>query len=185
MNIYFTASARASNDQKNHHPFIYKTIVELGHIHIDDYKINSDHEKFYSSKDFLKANVYKSALNFVKQADLVILEVSTHSLTMGYLIKHAIDVHTPIIALHIKEHSPGFILGIENDAFQLIEYNKENLKNKLKNAISYVENLEDVRFNLMLSPKVNIYLTEAAKEVNLSKAKFIRNLIKEHQKNRE
>lgn len=184
MKIYFTASARASKEEKENHELIYSLIKELGHSHIDNYKINADPQKFYSSKDAEKANVYQHALDFVKNADLVILEVSTHSLTMGYLIKHAIDVHTPIIALHTKHHSPGFILGIDSDSFQLIEYDRDSLKRKLIHAIDHLKNLEDVRFNLMLPSKVHNYLSEAARQSSVSKAHFIRNLIIEHEKKR-
>lgn len=180
MKIYFTASSRATTQEKENHELIYETIIELGNQHIDDYRKQHDQKKFYSSNDNEKANVYKQALDFVKNADVVILEVSTHSLTMGYLIKHAIDTHTPVIALHTKNHSPGFILGIDSDEFQLIEYNSDNLKEKLSKALDYVQGLDDVRFNLMLPPKINAYLSEAAKKDNISKARFIRNLINEH-----
>jgi hypothetical protein len=179
MNIYFTTSAR--NLKKENHESIYNTIVDLGHQHIDDYKINKNSQKFYDSEDEYKQSVYHKSLAFVKNADLVILEVSTHSLTMGYLIKHAIDLHTPIIALHTKNHSPGFILGIDNECFQLIEYTNANLDQKLKNTIEYLKNLEDVRFNMMISPKTSLYLNEVASKEKISKASYIRNLIKKHQ----
>lgn len=179
MNIYFTASARANKDEKQNHELIYETIIKLGHQHIDDYRINKNPNKFYQSDDNYKQSVYKKALDFVKNADAVVLEVSTHSLTMGYLIKHAIDTHTPIIALHTKNHSPGFIIGIDDESFQLVEYSEKNLVKRLTDALEYLKNLEDVRFNLMLSPKVNNYLTDAAKKHEVSKAHFIRNLILE------
>ncbi len=177
MNIYFTASARASLEDKKDFDLIYSAIQQLGHKHVDDYKINSDANTFYNSTDEYKQIVYQQALDYVKNSDLVILEVSTHSLTMGYLIKHALDTHTPVIALHKKNHSPGFILGIDENNFQLIEYTHENLKTKLENAIEFLKNLEDVRFNMMLSPEVYLYLSEEAKKANVSKAHFIRNLL--------
>ena len=50
------------------------------------------------------------------------------------------------------------------------------LKKTIKNA-SYVEG---IRFNMMFSPKLSIYLKEVSEAESVSKATFIRRLIKEH-----
>lgn len=115
MNNCFTASARAAKEEKENHKLIFEAIKKLGHNHLDNYKKDHDPKKFYSSENNIIKSIYTGALNFIKTADLVILEVSTYSLTMGYLIKHAIDVHTPVITLYTKNHSPWFIIGIDSD----------------------------------------------------------------------
>lgn len=182
MQIYFTASARSANEVKNNYQIIFEAIEELGHKNIDNYKINTNPNIFYSSTDDHKSEIYNDALQFVKKSDLIILEVSTHSLTMGYLIKYALDIKIPVIALHINKHDPGFAIGIEDDNFQLIEYSPETVKTTIKKAIKFAGEAGDIRFNLMLSPKLSILLKETAEAEGVSKATLIRNLIKNYKK---
>ncbi|MBU0974596.1 hypothetical protein KKD03_02755 [Patescibacteria group bacterium] len=180
MNIYFTASARASIEIKQNYQMIFDSIRKLDHKNIDNWKINTNPHNFYSATDDHKSEVYSNALELIKKSDLVILEVSTHSLTMGYLIKYALDIKIPVIALHTSKHEPGFIIGIEDENFQLIEYAPNSIKITLQKAIKFAGNTGDIRFNMMLSPKLSTYLKEASDTENVSKAVFIRRLIKEY-----
>ncbi|MCB9813648.1 MAG: hypothetical protein H6772_04550 [Pseudomonadales bacterium] len=180
MNIYFTASARAPKEIKLNYKIIHNLISNLEHKNTDNYEINTDPNKFYSSSDNHKTEVHNNALKLIKKSEVVILEVSTHSLTMGYLIKYALDLRIPVIALYINKHEPGFILGIEDDNFQLIEYEPKNLKKILNDSISFANNQGKSRFNLMLSPKLSSHIQEYSKKEGISKASFIRKLISQN-----
>ncbi len=182
MNIYFTASARASKEIKQNYQKIYDSIENLDHINIDNYRINTDPFNFYSSTDIHKSEVYNNSLEFIKKADLIILEVSTHSLTMGYLIKYALDIKIPVIALYTNKHEPGFVIGIEDENFQLIEYRPESVKTTIKKAIQFAGNAGDIRFNMMLSPKLSTYLKDTAETEGISRATLIRELLKNYKK---
>jgi hypothetical protein len=183
MNIYFTASARATVEIKQNYQIIYDSIISLGHKNIDNYKINTNPHNFYSSTDNHKSEVYNNSLRLIKKSDLVILEVSTHSLTMGYLIKYALDIKIPVIALYVNKQKPGFAIGIEDDNFQLVEYLPKSLKITIKKSIEFAKNTENTRFNMMLPPKLSTYLKEVSEQKNISKANFIRNLILREQQN--
>lgn len=180
MNIYFTASARANSETKINYQKIFESIESLGHKNIDDYKINTNPVNFYSSSDNIKSEIYKSALELIKKSDLVILEVSTHSLTMGYLIKYALDIKIPVIALYTNKNEPGFAIGIEDENFQLIEYETATVKDTIKKAIKFACEAGDIRFNLLLSPKLNIFLKEASQKEGISKATLIRKLLNKY-----
>ncbi len=64
----------------------------------------------------------------IKKADIIILEVSTHSLSMGYLLQQGLSMGKPVVALYAEGHNPAFINGIENEKLQIIEYSDENLE---------------------------------------------------------
>jgi len=182
MNIYFTASARATPETKNNYQKIFDAIENLGHKNIDDYRINTNPKKFYASSDDKKSEIYKYALESIKKSNLVILEVSTHSITMGYLIKYALDIKIPVVALYTNKNEPGFAIGIEDENFQLIEYETATIKDTIKKAIKYAGDVGNIRFNMLLSPKQSIFLKEAAEKEGISKATLIRKLLNKYKK---
>ncbi len=182
MNIYFTASARATPETKINYQKIFNSIEDLGHNNIDNYQINTNPKKFYTSSDDNKSKIYNNALELIKKSDLVILEVSTHSLTMGYLIKYSLDIKIPVIALYTGENEPGFAIGIEDENFQLIEYEASSVKETIKKAIKYASEAGDIRFNLLLPPKLSIFLKEASEKEGISKATLLRKLLTKYKK---
>ncbi|MCL4208863.1 hypothetical protein KJZ63_04535, partial [Patescibacteria group bacterium] len=76
MKIYFTASSRGTEKFNKYYKSIFNLISDQGHSHTSDYSKESDPSEIYKSDDEAHAELYKRAVNQLKKADIVILEVS-------------------------------------------------------------------------------------------------------------
>ncbi len=177
MKVYFTASARGKNQYPVQYKQIFEKITDLGHTHLDEFLFEVDEENLYDGAHEDQVRLYEKAMHLIKSSDVVILEVSIHSLSMGYVLHKALETGKPVIALYLKGNEPYFALGIENDKLQVVEYEVDNLKDRLSDALDYSQDQMDTRFNFFISPKHQNYLDWISKEKKIPRAVFLRDLI--------
>jgi hypothetical protein len=188
MQIYFIASSRLVEKDKNLYSQMYKTIAE-------DNKMVSDKVWKWTKlgiQDLSQAPLqakkenYEQILKSIHKADMVIMEISGHSMTMGYVISKALEENKPVIALYKSEASPIFVRGIFDQKLILAEYNKENLDKVIFESIKKAKSLVDMRFNFFVSPRILNYLDWIGQKRMIPKSVFLRNLIeREMKKDRE
>ena len=177
MKVYFTASARGKNQYSVQYKQIFEKITDLGHTHLDEFLFEVDEENLYDGAHEDQVRLYEKAMHLIKSSDVVILEVSIHSLSMGYVLHKALETGKPVIALFLKGNEPYFALGIDNDKLQVVEYEVDNLKDRLSEALDYSQDQMDTRFNFFISPKHQNYLDWISKEKKIPRAVFLRDLI--------
>ena len=177
MKIYFTTSARGSNNIAENSKKIYSIIHELGHSHLDNFENDMDPKEVYEGSYENKNKRYKDAVSFISKSDVVILEVSTHSFTMGFLMHLALEAGKPVIALHEEKKPPAFAEGMINNKLQIWEYDKKNIFFTLKEALTVAQNELDLRFNLFLPSYQYHFLKIEASKRNIPKSTLIRDLI--------
>jgi nucleoside 2-deoxyribosyltransferase len=119
MKIYFTASAIGKKLYENNYKKIYGTIEELGYKNLDDLILKINPKKFYLGDEKNRVQVYKNALNFIKQADLVILEVSVNSFSMGYVMDKTLEMGKPVILLYFEGAELFFAQGVQDEKLQV------------------------------------------------------------------
>jgi hypothetical protein len=188
MKIYFIASSRLVDKEPGLYRQMYETIAQ-------DHKMLSDKVLSWIKagvKDITEASLkvkrenYEQAVKCVKKSDIVVMEVSGHSMSMGYLIGLALEACKPVVALHKSAHSPVFIKGILDPKLLIREYNAKNLEEVIKESMKKASNLIDVRFNFFVSPKILNYLDWVSQKKMVPRSVFLRNLIeKQIKKDRE
>lgn len=189
MKIYFVASPRLVVKD----PELYKRIhhyLAKNNVMLSDKLLKWTYkkllDKIYDDNDKEGAIAYKEAIDKVKKADVVMMEVSGHSVTMGYLISKSLDLSKPVVVFYKKGTKILFLKGINNPKLKLKEYDKHNIENLLDQAIEEAKKEIDVRFNFFVSPKILTYLDWVAKKRMIPRSVFLRNLIeKEIKKERE
>ena len=180
MKVFFTASPRGKKkDLKQNYLKIYEFLEQLGCVHLSDFIQKVDPVKFSASTESEKIEHYKKTVRIIKEADLVVLETSLHSLATGYIANLALGLGKPVIALHAGRRKPYFLLGIQNDKLQVVEYSLNSLKEVLKNAVEYAGEKIDTRFNFFISPTIGNYLSWISKNKKLPRAVYIRKLIEQ------
>jgi hypothetical protein len=177
MKIYFTSSARASQELKQNYKTIFELISSFGHSHVDDYTKSDDAQKVYFGTHEENLKLYKHAMECIKNADAIVLEVSTHSLSMGYLLQQSLTMGKPVIALYVVGNKPAFVAGIDNEKLQLVEYTAESLKEELSIALQNAQENTDVRFNFFISPSIGRYLDWVSKVKKIPRSVYLRALI--------
>ena len=128
----------------------------------------------------IKKENYLESLDSVKKADFVVMEVSGHSMSMGYLISKALEMNKPVIALHKQEHTPNFIKGIGDSKLIICEYDEKNVDEVLEKSLKTATGLIDVRFNFFVNSKILNYLDWVSQKRMVPRSVFLRNLI-EHE----
>ena len=158
MRIYFTASIRGKSDFLEHYQNIFSTIEELGNKNIDDFLLRSESEDLYDSTHQKNKEIYDETVKNIKSADIIVLEVSEHSLSMGYVMQKGLEMNKPVILLYSLGHFPFFASTINDEKLQVVEYTQDSLKEVLATALDYAQNISDTRFNFFVSAKNLNYL---------------------------
>jgi hypothetical protein len=184
MKIYFIASSRLVGANPKLYSKMYSYLSA-------DYKMISDKVMKWVKmgvKDIsgaplkVKKENYIDSIESVKKADVVIMEVTGHSMSMGYLISKALEMNKPVIALHKKEHAPIFIRGISDPKLIISEYCPEDVEEIMEKALKKASCLIDVRFNFFVSPRILNYLDWVSQKKMLPRSVFLRNLIEHEMK---
>lgn len=189
MKIFFVASPRLVFKE----PALFKAI----HLHLaKNNQMLSDRllkwtdkkvvENIYSKSEQESVEAYRKSIEMVKKADVVMMEVSGHSVSMGYLISKSLDLCKPVVAFYKKGTKLLFLRGISNPKFKLVEYNRKNINELLDQSLEEAKREIDVRFNFFVSPKILSYLDWVAQKRMIPRSVFLRNLIeKEIKKEKE
>jgi hypothetical protein len=179
MKIYFTSSVRGKKEFGDNYQLIFQTIEQMGHTNLDQDFQGEDEDTFYQGTHASQVQLYKETMQKIKSADVVILEVSEHSLSMGYVMNQALDLGKSVIALYVKDHSPYFAAGIDNDKLQVLEYSTETLGTILESALDYAQETMDTRFNFFISPSLSHYLDWVSQTKKIPRSVYLRQLIEE------
>jgi len=188
MRIFFVASPRAVNKEPDLFRKIDKVLSKhnkmLGDMVVEWTK--GEVEDFYSGTHKDRIEHYKRTMDYVKKADVVVVDVSLHSMSMGYIVNKGLEISKPVIALYKKGNDPYFFSGIEDQKLQIVSYDESNLEQVINEALEKVAGLIDVRFNFFVSPKILAYLDWVAQKRMTPRSVFLRDLIeKEMKKDKE
>jgi hypothetical protein len=189
MKVYFVASPRSANKEPEVYKRMYRLIQNncskmVSDMVLEFTKVNLD--DFYNRSHKDRVDHFKNTMDCVKKADVVVVEVSEHSMSMGYIVNKAVDANKPVVALYKHGNDPYFFSGIEDGKLLTLEYTNESLERVIKDAFENVKNMSDVRFNFFVSPKILAYLDWVAQKRMIPRSVFLRDLIeKEMKKDKE
>jgi hypothetical protein len=189
MKVFFVASPRSANKEPETYKRMYKLIQNscskmVSDMVLDFTKINLD--DFYNRSHKDRIEHFKNTMDCVKKADVVVVEVSEHSMSMGYIVNKAVDASKPVIALYKQNNRPYFFSGIEDGKLLTVEYTNDSLEKVVRDAFDKVKSMSDVRFNFFVSPKILTYLDFVAQKRMIPRSVFLRDLIeKEMKKDKE
>lgn len=185
MKIYLNLSGRSDEKQINLVTKVQSYFQDLGHEIVIDYLSKENFKDFYKPTSFHIKHVFDQADELMKKSDVIILETSTPSVTTGFQILHALKNEKNVVCLYTKGNRQLFIEGIDDERFQLWEYSQSNYKKVIDLALDNLFFEKDIRYNMMLSKKMNVYLNKLSKKTKTPKAVYIRGLIKKDMEGKE
>ncbi|MGW4637893.1 nucleoside 2-deoxyribosyltransferase [Sphaerisporangium sp. NPDC004334] len=101
MKIYFAGSIRAGRDDVPTYQALITHLKRYGDVlteHVGDYSLSLHGQSHLSD-----SRIHDRDLDWLRSADVVVAEVSTPSLGVGYEIATAVHRETPVIALYRGE----------------------------------------------------------------------------------
>ncbi len=184
MKVHFIGAVDGNKDD-------YRMILEI--IRDEGWDVITEHSLKRSIKDIEKEtgeeseSYAKKMANWIKEADVVVVEATKAVLGAGYELATALNLSKPVIALYRPEKGevPHVLRGIDSDKLQVISYTTETLKDALKHSLEYAVDTQDTRFNFFISPKHQNYLDWIAKNRRIPRSVFLRRLIDKHMQENE
>jgi hypothetical protein len=119
-----------------------------------------------------KRENYNETLKAINKADIVVMEISGHSMSMGYILSKALEINKPVIAMYREEMQPIFIAGIGDPKLILAKYTAANVEKTIWESVKRAKSLIDVRFNFFVSPKILTYLDWVGQKRMIPKSVF-------------
>lgn len=177
MKVYFDYSGRGLKTYQKYYEKIHKLINKLGHDNLSELLSLSGEKQYYEGSRKDRASRYVNSMKMIKKADVIVLELSVHSLSMGYLMHKALESNRPVVALHHKDCDPYFAKGVEDDRLQVIEYDGSTLEKVIPFALDYASDQQDTRFNFFITPKHQQYLDWISKTKKIPRSVYLRDLI--------
>lgn len=176
MKIFFNMSFRGDIEVGYR---IYKAIENLGHKHTSNLFASEEVARsFYNFSSKEHSQHYEKLFSDLIRSDIIVVEVSIHSLTIGSVIQKGLDSRIPILALCGDGQRKPLLDGIEysEDRLLVIEYSNKNLPTKLQEGLEYLEESLSTRFTMILPPDISKYL-ETLSRRDITRSEYIRKLI--------
>jgi 2'-deoxynucleoside 5'-phosphate N-hydrolase len=180
MTIFFTASLRAKSSFRQEYLQIINFLRPENTV-IADHVIGLEADQVQDWDPEYRFEFYQDILYRIKQADLIIAEISSDSINICYEISIALSQRKQVIALYKVGHEPKLLtqLGEIHSESRLfvIEYSLANLAGQLGAAVQEAKHNLMQRFTLLLPTNLVNYLEQTAGQAGLSKAVYLRKLI--------
>lgn len=130
MKIYFAGSIRGGRDDRELYIKLIQQLSKYGQVlteHIGDDNLTELGEEGLSDKW-----IYIRDMSWIKESDIIVAEVSTPSLGVGYEIGKAEDMNKKILCLYRKQKNKRLSAMIRgNSNMKIIEY--ETLEDAINN----------------------------------------------------
>ncbi len=133
MKIYFAGSIRGGREYKQIYFQIIKYLEKYGQVLTEH--IGNKHLSELGEKDLSDKLIYERDISWIQEADIIIAEVSTPSLGVGYELRVAEELNKKILCLFKSKNGKRLSAMIAGNKKLRIIYYKN-----LKEAIQYIDN---------------------------------------------
>lgn len=184
MKVCFVASIKNKDSNLKYYEEIIKVLKESGDKVFYDHVMDNSQANLDSLSEDKKVQFHKRVIDQIKKSDLVVAEITSQSLSVGFLISMALDLSKPTILLYRGSSKPNIISTLEESDKLIVESYLENddIERVLVGALNKAKGKSDVRFNFFVSPKILAYLDWVAQKRMVPRSVFLRNLIEREMK---
>jgi len=126
MTIYFAVAVRGGRAQQPTYASIVSVLKEQGHTVLNEHVVDEEISD-YGETDLSKEQIQKREMERLSKADVLIAEVTTPSLGVGYLIANALEIHKRVVCLYQGEDAHKLSAMIKGDRrVEVITYRDTN-----------------------------------------------------------
>jgi hypothetical protein len=183
MKIYFSAAIAQKDKFGSAYEEIVEALESLGHTVYQDTTLVSLHEAINKTAQ-QRIAYYRQVLQWITQADVVVLEVSFPStLHIGHEVSLALKKAKPVVALYQKGYEPSFFLGLTDERVFWEQYRPGQVKRILEQALADAVHSMESKYNFFMRPPQLSYLTKKARNLKMPRASYLRKLIEADMEN--
>ena len=171
LKVFFACAAIPDDTRRQVYATVRQLILDLGYGLTYDWM--SDIGKISPAELFIKTDLA------IKEADVVVAEVTFPSTGVGQQISLATSRKIPVIALKADWEQPGrFTPGAQGDLMRYFEYNQVNLKKILRDTLGKIKTERFIKFNLVSTSQINQILETESEKVGQSRSQLLRQIIR-------
>lgn len=163
MKVFFTASQRGKKRNLKYYQKIASTIKRLGYTLLDDDLLRIDSDKFYNDLESgtrqAYVEFYEEKMRHLQEADIVIFDVTTDSMSIGYIINKSLEYNKPTIVLYHRDAPPIFLSGSTEDKLILQSYNEDTIAETVEEVLIQARERRDKRFNFFISENLKVLIS--------------------------
>lgn len=190
MKIMFVGSIRQKSVSEDAYKRIIRSLKADGHQVIHEHVTTNSQNDLDKMSQKTDSEFHQAILKNIKNADLVVSEVSSQSLSVGYLLAYAASAGKPVVTLfQEKVGRPNLFKTLmdQSKKFFLASYSSlDDLEDVLMEQFDYAKEQVDVRFNFFISPAIANYLDWISKVKKIPRSVYLRALIeREMEENKE
>ena len=138
MNIYFACSITGGREFESVYQEIVTALIKDGHEIPTSHLAKS--EVVENEQRLAPRDVYERDINWIKNCDVLIAEVSVPSHGVGYEIGFSLKIGKPVLCLHQKERKVSkMIIGNPDQALTVLAYS--NVEEAISQAQIFLHNL--------------------------------------------
>lgn len=132
-----------------------------------------------------RENVYNKVTSSIFSSDVVIVEGTVASFSVGHQTTLGLSKNKPTLFLIAKKSSAkkstkvknSFLSGLTSPLLKVVEYDDTNLAAILNDFLNNNGGKPVVKFNIVLTKEIESYLDWVSFTYGVNKSEFIRNLI--------
>ncbi len=136
MNIYFACSITGGRELE----FVYQQIVAT--LTADGHEIPTSHlaqsEVMENERTLMPQYVYERDVNWIKNCDVLIAEVSVPSHGVGYEIAFALGIGKPVLCIHEQGRKVSKMITGNPDPALLVK-NYSNVEEAISQAVAFLK----------------------------------------------
>ena len=184
MRVCFVASIKNKEVNLKYYQEIIRVLKETGDKVFCEHVMGNSQANLDSLSEDKKVQFHKNVMDQVKKADLVVAEITSQSLSVGFLISMSLDLSKPTVLLYRGSSKPNIISTLEQSDKLLVGSYSElgDIEKVLSDYLDKARGKSDVRFNFFVSPKILNYLDWIAQKRMIPRSVFLRNLIEREMK---
>lgn len=181
MQIFFTASLRGKAEYKQYYLRIIKSLVQDHQVFaehvigVDLADVKRWHKEFHYE-------YYQRIIHQIQRCDLMVAEMSTESINIGYELTLALQQRKQVIVLHNTSHEPDLLNHIDPDLISqhllIVQYHKHNLEQKVDWAVAETSRFINHRLSINL-PGYLVAFLDSLSYRGVTKSVFVRQLLDE------
>lgn len=180
MVIFFTASLRAKATHLRQYQAIFR-YLQRHHTVLAEHVFNLEIDQVTAWSPEYHFKYYQTVLERIKTAEVVVAEVTSGSLNVGYEIGIALQQGKPVIALYEVGSQPQILEQVDQSLFETkvlaVEYRVRHLFRQLDEALNDVSRQVTQRFTLLLPHHLVRHLEIVARDRGIPRSAYLRHLI--------
>lgn len=154
-------------------------IQSNGYELLTEHILNRTLEQVNNETDEESKTMTRKLHNWIREAQIVVYEVSTPNVSVGYEIALAFTDSIPVILLYHEKTGeiPHGLKGIDNDLLQMVPYDDESLPDLLKLALKNASSMAPRRTYVIFPALLNQYLTWVEHTYKVPSSMYLRVLV--------